>query len=53
MLFNEFVCNLGFFWYEWASPRVPKKAQITQERVEYNIFFVRRAPQMLQIAENL
>jgi hypothetical protein len=18
-LFNEFVCNLGFFWHEWAS----------------------------------
>jgi hypothetical protein len=48
-LFNEFACNLGFFWHEWASlklewnesfkgPRVPKKAQITQERVEYNVF---------------
>jgi hypothetical protein len=48
-LLNEFVCNLGFFWHEWASlklewnesfkgPRVPKKAQITQERVEYNVF---------------
>jgi hypothetical protein len=41
-LFNEFVCNFGFFWHEWTSlklewnesfkgPRVPKKAQITQE----------------------
>jgi hypothetical protein len=48
-LFNEFVCNFGFFWHEWISlklewnesfkgPRVPKKAQITQERVEYNVF---------------
>jgi hypothetical protein len=48
-LFNEFVCKLVFFWHEWASlklefnesfkgPRVPKKAQITQERVEYNVF---------------
>jgi hypothetical protein len=38
-LFNEFVCKLGFFWYEWASdPRVPKKVQFTQERVEYKVF---------------
>jgi hypothetical protein len=37
-LFNEFVCNFGFFWHEWTSPRVPKKAQITLERVEYNVF---------------
>jgi hypothetical protein len=48
-LFNEFVCNFDFFWDEWTSlklewnesfkgPRVPKKAQITQERVEYNVF---------------
>jgi hypothetical protein len=48
-LFNEFVCKLGFFWHEWASlksewnerlkgPLVPKKAQFTQERVEYNVF---------------
>jgi hypothetical protein len=29
-LFNEFACKLG--------PRVPKKAQFTQERVEYNVF---------------
>jgi hypothetical protein len=47
-LFNEFVCNLGSFWHEWASlklewnesfkgPRVPKGAQIAQERVEYNV----------------
>jgi hypothetical protein len=47
--YNEFVCNFGFFWHEWTSlklewnesfkcPRVPKKAQITQERVEYNVF---------------
>jgi hypothetical protein len=43
------VCNFGFFWPEWTSlklewnesfqgPRVPKKVQITQERVEYNVF---------------
>jgi hypothetical protein len=35
------VCNFGFFWHEWTSlkgPRVPKKAKITQERVEYNVF---------------
>jgi hypothetical protein len=40
-LFNEFVCKLGVFWHEWASfkgPRVPKKAQFTHERVEYNVF---------------
>jgi hypothetical protein len=49
-LFNEFVCKLGFFWYEWArlkrewnehfkDPWVPpKKGQFTQERVEYNVF---------------
>jgi hypothetical protein len=36
-LFNEFVCKLG--------PLMPKKAQFTHERVEYNVFFfVRRAP---------
>jgi hypothetical protein len=63
-LFNEFVCGLGFFWHEWASlklernesfkgPRVPKKAQITQERVEYNLFLFDEPPQRLQIAENL
>jgi hypothetical protein len=49
-LFNEFVCKLRFFWYEWAKskrecnerfkgPRVPKKVQFTQERVEY-VFFL-------------
>jgi hypothetical protein len=48
-LFNEFVCKLGFFWYEWGrlkcewnerfkGPRVPKRVQFTQERVEYNVF---------------
>jgi hypothetical protein len=48
-LFNKFVCKLGLFWHEWASlkrewnerfkgPRVPKKAQFTHERVEYNVF---------------
>jgi hypothetical protein len=38
-LFNEFVCNFGFFCHEWTNlKRVPKKAQITQERVEYNVF---------------
>jgi hypothetical protein len=55
-LFNEFVCNLGFFWHEWASlklewnesfkgPRVAKKAQITQERVEYNVFLFDEPPE--------
>jgi hypothetical protein len=29
-LFDEFLCKLG--------PRVPKKAQFTHERVEYNVF---------------
>jgi hypothetical protein len=37
-LFNEFVCKLGFFWYEWATSA--KKAQFTQERVEYNVFLL-------------
>jgi hypothetical protein len=35
------VCKLGFFCYEWArfkGPRVPKKIQFTQERVECNVF---------------
>jgi hypothetical protein len=35
-LFDEFVCKLGLFWH--ACPRVPKKAQFTHERVEYNVF---------------
>jgi hypothetical protein len=41
--------NWAFFWHEWAilkrelnerfkGPRVPKKAQFTHERVEYNVF---------------
>jgi hypothetical protein len=48
-LFNEFVCKLGFFWYEWArlkrecnerfkGPRIQKKVQFTHERAEYNVF---------------
>jgi hypothetical protein len=48
-LFDEFVCKLGLFWHAWAilkhewnerfkGPRVPKKVQLTQERVEYNVF---------------
>jgi hypothetical protein len=48
-LFDEFVCKLGLFWHAWAilkrernerfkGPRVPKKAQFTHERVEYNVF---------------
>jgi hypothetical protein len=60
-LFNEFVCKLGFFWYEWVrlkrewnerfkGPRVPKKVQFTQERVEYNVFLFDDPPQRLQIA---
>jgi hypothetical protein len=47
--FNDFVCKLAFFWYEWArlkrewnerfkGPWVPRKVQFTQERIEYNIF---------------
>jgi hypothetical protein len=43
--------NWAFFLHKWASlkrernerfkgPRVPKKAQFTQERVEYNVFFL-------------
>jgi hypothetical protein len=43
------MCKLDFFWHEWASlkrsfhshfkgPRVPKQAQFTHERVEYNVF---------------
>jgi hypothetical protein len=38
------------FDLRFKGPRVPKKAQFTHERVEYNIFFVRRVPQRLQIA---
>jgi hypothetical protein len=36
--------NWAFFWHEWAiferfkGPRVPKKAQFTHERIEYNVF---------------
>jgi hypothetical protein len=41
-LFDEFVCKLGLFWHSFHSrfkgPRVPKKAQFTHERVEYNVF---------------
>jgi hypothetical protein len=54
-LFNEFVCNLGSFRHEWVSlklewnesfkgPRLRKKAQITQERVEYNVFLFDESP---------
>jgi hypothetical protein len=54
-LFNEFVCKLGFFGMSgpiqnasetsiFKGSRVPKKAQFPHERVEYNVFFVRRAP---------
>jgi hypothetical protein len=60
-LFNEFVCKLGFFWHEWTSlkrsfhsrfkdPRVPKKAQFTQERVEYNVFLFNKPLKGFQIA---
>jgi hypothetical protein len=49
-LFNEFARKLGLFWHEWTilkrecnerfkGPRVPKKAQFTHERVEYNVFW--------------
>jgi hypothetical protein len=39
-LFDEFVCKLGLSWHAWTikGPRVPKKAQLTHERVEYNVF---------------
>jgi hypothetical protein len=41
-LFDEFECKLDLFWHECHSrfkgPRVPKKAQFTHERVEYNVF---------------
>jgi hypothetical protein len=50
-LFNEFVCKLGLFWHKWASfhshckaSRVPKKAQFTHERVEYNVFLFDEPP---------
>jgi hypothetical protein len=44
-LFNEFACNLGFFWLlGFKGPRMPKKAQITQERVEYNVFLFDEPP---------
>jgi hypothetical protein len=33
-LFNEFVCKNERF----KGPQVPKKAQFTQERVEYKVF---------------
>jgi hypothetical protein len=35
-LFDEFVCK--FFGTRFKGPRVPKKAQFTHERVEYNVF---------------
>jgi hypothetical protein len=49
-LFDEFVCKLGPFRHAWAilkrewnerfkGPRVPKKAQLTNERVEYVFLF--------------
>jgi hypothetical protein len=43
-LFNEFVCNLGFFWHEGANSTSAKKAQITQERVEFNVFLFDEPP---------
>jgi hypothetical protein len=50
VVFNSFVCKLGLFWHEWTilkrecnerfkGPLVPKKAQFTHERVEYNVFW--------------
>jgi hypothetical protein len=47
-LFVEFLCKLGFFGT--SEPTSAKKAQLTHERVEYKVFFVRRAPERLQIA---
>jgi hypothetical protein len=61
-LFNEFMCKLGLFWHERAfywrfkGPRVPKKAQFTQERVEYNVFLFdeslkgSKSPQIFKIS---
>jgi hypothetical protein len=45
-------CVNWAFWHEWVSsfhsrfkgPRVPKKAQFTQERVEYNVFLLDEPP---------
>jgi hypothetical protein len=48
-LFNEFLCNLGFFWHEWASlklewnesfkgPLVPKKAQLHKNELNTTFF---------------
>jgi hypothetical protein len=48
-LFNEFVCNLGFFWHEWANlklewnesfkgPRVPKKRKLHKNELNTTFF---------------
>jgi hypothetical protein len=38
-LFNEFVCNFGSFHSSFKlAHSCQKKVQITQERVEYNVF---------------
>jgi hypothetical protein len=34
----------AFFWHEWARSTSAKKAQITQERVEYNVFLFDEPP---------
>jgi hypothetical protein len=37
VVFNSFLCKLGFFWNEWASLKrseTPKKAQFTHELVK-------------------
>jgi hypothetical protein len=39
-LFDEFVCKLGFRFTRVLNWRTrAKKAQLTHERVEYNVFF--------------
>jgi hypothetical protein len=43
-LFNEFVCKLGVFWYEWARPTSAKKDPIYTRMSWIQRFFVRRAP---------
>jgi hypothetical protein len=48
-LFNEFVCNFGFFWHEWTSlklefnenfkgPRVPKKPKLHKNELNTTFF---------------
>jgi hypothetical protein len=44
-LFDEFVCQLGSVHSRFKmAPRVPKKAQSTDNELKCDVFFVRRAP---------